>query len=414
MSETPAVRPATPAELDRAAARALELTSGAAVIGLGSGRAATSFIRALGAQVKEGRSVRGVPTSEATARLARELGIPLVGLDEASPEVTVDGADEVDPRLDMIKGYGGALVRERIVAESSGQQIILVGPEKLVPVLGSHGRLPIEVVPFALALARGRLAAVVGAPALRTADGRTFVTDNGNVILDCALAPIADSLRLEREIRAIRAWSARACSSAPPRRCWSASRAASGSSAAERSAGPLAAAPERASDTLTSGRHRAEPRGEGCRVKMQPGLETLGHRFAVDMGDEIAIVRHPQGRFGLLVGQEPYAARRTHRLLRRSDLEALALVQVDLRRLPNRFEGVRKSHNRGIALDDGSLASVCELLERRECMSSLADSVAQPFHTSPSRSTIARNPDGAVRRSTMSTSYGISLSSSRS
>src|SRR5262245_53379106 len=203
MSETPAVRPATPAELDRAAARALELTSGAAVIGLGSGRAATSFIRALGAQVKEGRSVRGVPTSEATARLARELGIPLVGLDEASPEVTVDGADEVDPRLDMIKGYGGALVRERIVAESSGQQIILVGPEKLVPVLGSHGRLPIEVVPFALALARGRLAAVVGAPALRTADGRTFVTDNGNVILACALAPIADSLRLEREIRAI-------------------------------------------------------------------------------------------------------------------------------------------------------------------------------------------------------------------
>jgi len=197
------VRAATPAELDRAAARALELTSSARVIGLGSGRAATAFIRALGAQVKGGRAVRGVPTSEATARLARELGIPLASLDEVSPEVTVDGADEVDPRLDMIKGYGGALVRERIVAVSSERQIILVGPEKLVPVLGSHGRLPVEVVPFAQPLAARRLAPIAGAPAVRMADGRVFTTDNGNVILDCAVGPIADAARLEREIHAI-------------------------------------------------------------------------------------------------------------------------------------------------------------------------------------------------------------------
>jgi len=195
--------PASPADLDRVATRALELTAGARTIGLGSGRAATSFIRALGAQVKRGRSVTGVPTSEETARLPRELGIPLAGLDEVSPEVTVDGADEVDPRLDMIKGLGGALVRERIVAECSEQQIILVGPEKLVSVLGQHGRLPVEVVPFALPLARRRLAALVGAPTLRTAEGRTFVTDNGNVILDCAVELIADPPRLEREIRAV-------------------------------------------------------------------------------------------------------------------------------------------------------------------------------------------------------------------
>ena len=162
------------------------------MIGLGSGRAATAFIRALGSEVKAGRSVRGVPTSEATARLARELGIPLAGLDEASPEVTVDGADEVDPRLDLIKGYGGALVRERIVAVASERQIILVGPEKLVPVLGSHHRLPIEVVPFALPLASRRLAPIAGAPTLRQVDGRPFITDNGNVILDCAVGPIAD------------------------------------------------------------------------------------------------------------------------------------------------------------------------------------------------------------------------------
>src|SRR5512144_2910161 len=120
---------ATEADLDRAAARALELTGDALVIGLGSGRAATAFIHALGAQVKAGRAVRGVATSEATARLARELGISLAGLDQVSPDVTVDGADEVDPRLDLIKGYGGALVRERIVAESSRRSIILVGPE---------------------------------------------------------------------------------------------------------------------------------------------------------------------------------------------------------------------------------------------------------------------------------------------
>lgn len=195
--------PATPADLDRAAARALDLTREARIIGLGSGRAAVAFIRALGAQVQAGRAVRGVPTSEATARLARELGIPLAGLEEASPEVTVDGADEVDPQLDLIKGYGGALLRERIVAESSGREIILVGPEKLVPVLGSRGRLPVEVVPFAVPLAARRLASLVGAPALRTAGGGTFVTDNGNVILDCAVGSIADPARLERDIHAV-------------------------------------------------------------------------------------------------------------------------------------------------------------------------------------------------------------------
>jgi len=189
--------------LERLAARALELTAGAAVIGLGSGRAASAFITALGAQVDAGRSVRGVPTSEATERLARAVGIRLAGLDEVSPEVTVDGADEVDPRLDMIKGYGGALVRERVVAAASGRQIILVGPEKLVSVLGSRGRLPVEVVPFSLALARRRLETIAGAATVRTAEGRPFVSDNGNLILDCAVGPIADPARLEREIHAV-------------------------------------------------------------------------------------------------------------------------------------------------------------------------------------------------------------------
>jgi ribose 5-phosphate isomerase A len=189
--------------LDRVAARALELTAGARVIGLGTGRAASAFVRALGVQVRAGRPVLGVPTSEASADLARQVGIPLAGLDEPSIEVTVDGADEVDPALDLIKGYGGALVRERIVAAASGRQIILVGSEKLVPVLGSHGRLPVEVVPFALPLVLRRLARPGCAPAVRMDGGRLFVSDNGNLIVDCAIAPIEDPVAFQGWLRGV-------------------------------------------------------------------------------------------------------------------------------------------------------------------------------------------------------------------
>lgn len=189
--------------LDRLAARALELAAGARVIGLGTGRAASAFVRALGAEVQAGRAVRAVPTSEASADLARQMGIPLTGLDEPSIDVTVDGADEVDPALDLIKGYGGALVRERIVAAASRRQIILVGSEKLVPVLGSHGRLPLEVVPFALPLVLRRLARPGCEPAVRTAGGRPIVSDNGNVIVDCAIAPIENPLAFEAWLRAV-------------------------------------------------------------------------------------------------------------------------------------------------------------------------------------------------------------------
>jgi ribose 5-phosphate isomerase A len=189
--------------LDRIAARALELCADARVIGLGTGRAASAFVRALGAQARAGRAILGVPTSEASAELARQVGIPLAGLDEPSIDVTVDGADEVDPALDLIKGYGGALVRERIVAAASGRQIILVGSEKLVPVLGTHGRLPVEVVPFALPLVLRRLAQPGCAPSVRTVGGRSFVSDNGNLIVDCAIAPIADASAFQGWLRAV-------------------------------------------------------------------------------------------------------------------------------------------------------------------------------------------------------------------
>jgi ribose 5-phosphate isomerase A len=190
--------------------RALEFVQEGQVVGLGSGRAATAFVQALGRRVQAGLHVLGVPTSEATAALARGLGIPLTTLDEHLPlDLTVDGADEVDPRLDLIKGLGGALVREKVVAAASRRLVILVGPEnveaKTVPVLGSRGTLPVEVVPFALALCARRLAEL-GYPGRLRADARTgqpFRTDNGNHILDCRTGPLADPGELEARILAI-------------------------------------------------------------------------------------------------------------------------------------------------------------------------------------------------------------------
>lgn len=185
--------------------RALELVPDGAVIGLGSGRAAWAFVGLLGERVRSGRlSVRGVPASAETAHVATQHGVPLVRLTEAGElAVTVDGADEVDPALDLIKGYGRALVREKVVAASSRKLVILVGEEKLVPQLGSRGRLPVEVVPFAAPLCVRRLAELGLRPVLWEEGGRPGVTDNGNNILDCETGPIPDAARLEADVRAI-------------------------------------------------------------------------------------------------------------------------------------------------------------------------------------------------------------------
>jgi ribose 5-phosphate isomerase A len=178
---------------------ALEAVAGAVLaeirdgarLGLGTGRAASVFIERLGERVRGGLRVSCVPTSETSARLAREAGIELIELDDGPElELTVDGADEVAPDLDLVKGWGGALVRERIVAAASRRQVILVGPEKLVPRLGARGRIPIEVTPFALALVRRRTRDLGLSAALRLdARGGPYVTDNQNRILD--LAPTA-------------------------------------------------------------------------------------------------------------------------------------------------------------------------------------------------------------------------------
>jgi len=185
--------------------RALELVTPGARVGLGSGRAAQAFVKALGRRLKEeALQIVGTATSEETARIARDVGIPLQSLAEAGElDLTVDGADEVDPNLDLIKGYGRALVREKIVAASSRRLVILVGDEKLVPQIGSRGRLPVEVIPFSLPLCSRRLEALGCRPKLDEREGRPFVTDNGNHIFDCAILPIADPVRFDNDVRAI-------------------------------------------------------------------------------------------------------------------------------------------------------------------------------------------------------------------
>ncbi len=174
------------------------------VVGLGSGHAAQRFVRALGLRVRDGLAMSGIATSRATADLARALGIPLVTLDDVpGVDLAVDGADEVDPEGRLIKGYGGALLREKVVAASAARAVILVGAEKCVPRLGTRGRLPVEVLPFALASVRRRLEAlgVPGTP--RRRDGRLLSSDNGNVLVDCEVGPLSDAAELDRALHAI-------------------------------------------------------------------------------------------------------------------------------------------------------------------------------------------------------------------
>jgi ribose 5-phosphate isomerase A len=181
---------------------ALRYVKAGQTLGLGSGRAASAFIRALAAAQLD---VRGVPTSNASAELARSLGIELVELKDVTRLATdFDGADEVDPRLNLIKGLGGAMVREKIVAVSSRRRIFMVGEEKLVRRLGVRGNLPLEVVPFALAYVSREIARLGFKPRTRkNPDGAEFVTDNGNRVIDCGVTEIRNPARLERDLLAI-------------------------------------------------------------------------------------------------------------------------------------------------------------------------------------------------------------------
>jgi ribose 5-phosphate isomerase A len=187
------------AQLDALGTYALRYFKEGQPIGLGTGRAASAFLRALGAS---GMAVRGVPTSNAAAELARSLKFEVVDPSEAPKLATdFDGADEVDGRLNVIKGLGGAMVREKVVAESSRKRIFLVGEEKLVKRLGDHGILPVEVVPFAAAFAERKIAKLGLKPKVRKdASGAEVVSDNGNVIFDCGVGEIRKPAHLERAL----------------------------------------------------------------------------------------------------------------------------------------------------------------------------------------------------------------------
>ncbi len=193
-----------------AAARALDFVRPGMRLGLGTGSTAAHFVELLGARVREGLSVVGVPTSEATRGLAERFGVPLTTLDE-TPELdlTVDGADEIAPDLSLVKGGGGALLREKIVATASARMIVIADGSKWVDTLGRFP-LPIEVVVFGLETTRRaveRAASAAGAPGtakLRlTKDGHPFVTDGGHVILDASLRRIEHAGVLARELAEI-------------------------------------------------------------------------------------------------------------------------------------------------------------------------------------------------------------------
>jgi ribose 5-phosphate isomerase A len=173
------------------------------VIGIGTGSTARLFIAALGELVAGGRRYTCVPTSQASRTQAQELGIPVLS-DEGPWDiaVTIDGADEVDDALDLIKGGGGAHTREKIVNYSSRRNVIIVDASKLSRRLGERWAVPVEVLTFAHLATRGHLARL-GTPTLRVRDGAPVCTDSGNLIYDVACGPIAEPRALDAALRAI-------------------------------------------------------------------------------------------------------------------------------------------------------------------------------------------------------------------
>ncbi|MEE8586402.1 MAG: ribose-5-phosphate isomerase RpiA [Acidobacteriota bacterium] len=184
-----------------AAAASLEHVESGMAIGLGTGSTAECLIRLLGQRIAQGLKVRAVPTSRRTAELAQQCGIPLTTLQECPRlDLTLDGADEVDARLQLIKGGGGALLREKIVASASQRMIVIVDSSKLVRTLGAFP-LPVEVVPFGWPVVKQRLEEMGAQVSLRRSPGGgAFVSDEGNSILDCRFRSIPDPSQLALRI----------------------------------------------------------------------------------------------------------------------------------------------------------------------------------------------------------------------
>ncbi len=188
----------------KAAEAALAYVKPGMVLGLGTGSTARFFLDGVARLVRAGMDLKGVPTSFATADAAKELGIPLTSLEERpSVDLCVDGADEVDPKLDLIKGLGGALFREKIVAAAAKRFVVIVDASKLVPRLGTKAPVPVEVHPFGWKTAVAALEALGATVELRRRDSETVRTDNGNNLLDARFGPIKAPSKLAARIAAI-------------------------------------------------------------------------------------------------------------------------------------------------------------------------------------------------------------------
>ncbi|MDR7238006.1 ribose-5-phosphate isomerase RpiA [Neobacillus drentensis] len=183
--------------------KAVEYVKDGMVVGLGTGSTVFYSIAKLGQLVQQGLSIQGVPTSEQTAKLAREFGIPLVSFKEIEGiDVAIDGADEVNPDLNLIKGGGGALLREKIIAKAARTFIVVADSHKYVDTLGAFP-LPIEVVPFGYEMTMKHIRELGGSPNLRQTNGTPYLSDNGNYVVDCDFIEIKDPIALERELNII-------------------------------------------------------------------------------------------------------------------------------------------------------------------------------------------------------------------
>ncbi len=195
------------ARLRRLAVAAADLVRPGMVVGLGTGSTADAVIRELGERVATGLRFTGVPTSERTVHLARELGIPLTTLDAVERlDLGIDGADEIDPALDAIKGRGGALLHEKLVALACDDYALVASTEKSVVQLGERTPLPVEIVAFGWRQTAARLAALGLAPALRPsrdAPDQPWRTDSGGFLLDCATGPMTDPAAVAAAVKAV-------------------------------------------------------------------------------------------------------------------------------------------------------------------------------------------------------------------
>ncbi len=187
-----------------AAKRSMDFVEDGMLLGIGSGTTLRYVVEELGERVRQGLKITGVPTSHETGELAAQHGIPLTTFEQVqSLDLAIDGADEIGPELSLIKGGGGQLLHEKIVASAAKRFLVVVGEGKVVPLLGRFP-VPVEVIPFARPLVERALAELGGNPQLRAAKtGGTYITDEGNWILDCHFGSIAEPHELAAEIRSI-------------------------------------------------------------------------------------------------------------------------------------------------------------------------------------------------------------------